>query len=245
MSRLLRAMGYLAALLAMQPVYAETLRLAGDAWAPYADTSLVNGGLATDLIRTALARAGYTTEYDQVPWARGIQDLSVGRYDVLIDAWYSDERTRIGQFSAPFLVNRLCFIKRKDSDISYSRLADLYAYPIAVVRGYAYSAEFDNDPNLKKVPVHSFSMSLRMLDAGRVQLAVEDEFAARFALSRESEALRDRVDFLTVPLSENNLHILVSLKNPNHAEIVDRFDREIAAMKADGTYERIFKLHDL
>lgn len=245
MSRMLRAMGYLAALLVMQPAAAENLRLAGDAWAPYADTSLVNGGLATDLIRTALARAGYTTEYEQVPWARGMLGLSEGRYDILIDAWYSEERTRIGQFSQPFLINRLCFLKRKDSAISYSRLADLYAYPIAIVRGYAYSAAFDSDPNLKKVPVHSFSMSLRMLAAGRVQLAVEDEFAARFALSRESREIRDAVDFLTVPLSENNLHILVSLKNPNHAEIVARFDREIAAMKADGTYERLFRVHDL
>lgn len=245
MSRLLCAMGYLAALLVMQPVSAQTLRLAGDAWAPYADTSLINGGLATDLIRTALARAGFTTEYEQVPWARGILGLSDGRYDILIDAWYSEERTRIGQFSQPFLVNRLCFLKRKDSPISYAKLADLYAYPVAVVRGYAYSAQFDNDPNLKKVPVHSFSMSLRMLAAGRVQLAVEDEFAARFALSREPQELRDRVDFLTVPLSENNLHILVSLKIPNHAEIVDKFDREIVAMKADGTYERLFRVHDL
>jgi polar amino acid transport system substrate-binding protein len=245
MSRLLRAMGFLAALMVMQPASAEVLRLAGDAWAPYADTSLVNGGLATDLIRTALARAGYTTEYDQVPWARGLLGLSDGRYDVLIDTWYSEERTHIGLFSKPFLINRLGFLKRKNSSISFVRLSDLYPYSVATVRGYAYSPEFDNNPNMKKVPVASFSMALRMLAAGRVQLAVEDEFAARFALSRESADVRDSIDFLTVPLSENNLHILVSFKNPRYAEIVAKFDREIEAMKADGTYERLFKLHDL
>ena len=41
------------------------------------------------------------------------------------------------------------------------------------------------------------------------------------------------MEFLPKPLSENSLHILVSLKNPEHAQIVAGFDREIAKMKAD------------
>jgi polar amino acid transport system substrate-binding protein len=232
-------------MLAAHTAAADKLRMVGDAWAPYADVSLLNGGLATDLISTALRRAGYTTEYEQVPWARAIYDLGEGRYDVLIDAWYSDERTRIGQFSAGYLTNRLRFIKRKDSDIDYQNLAQLHAHSIAVVRGYAYSSAFDNDYELKKIPVASFSTAVRMLAAGRVELTVEDEYAARFALSRESQQVRDSVEFLSKPLAENTLHILVSLKNPDHEKIVARFDQEIAAMKADGSYDTLFKLHGL
>ncbi|HEY0290036.1 MAG TPA: transporter substrate-binding domain-containing protein [Pseudomonas sp.] len=242
---LLRAIGLLGLMLAAHTAAADKLRMVGDAWAPYADASLLNGGLAIDLISTALRRAGYTTEYEQVPWARAIYDLGEGRYDVLIDAWYSDERTRIGQFSAGYLTNRLRFIKRKNSDIDYQNLAQLHAHSIAVVRGYAYSNAFDNDYELKKIPVASFSTAVRMLAAGRVELTVEDEYAARFALSRESQQVRDSVEFLSKPLAENTLHILVSLKNPDHEKIVARFDQEIAAMKADGSYDTLFKLHGL
>jgi polar amino acid transport system substrate-binding protein len=224
---------------------ADTLRMAGDDWAPYADTSLLNGGLATDLISTALGRAGYATEYEQVPWARAVHGLSEGRYDILINAWYSDERTRIGQFSANYLTNRLRFIKRKNTEIDYQTLAQLHPHSIAVVRGYAYSPAFDNDPDLKKVPVANFSTAVRMLAAGRVDLTVEDEYAARIALSRESQETRDAVEFLPTSLAENTLHILVSLKNPDHDKIVSSFDREISAMKADGSYDRLFKLHGL
>ena len=46
-------------------------------------------------------------------------------------------------------------------------------------------------------------------------------------------------------MSENSLHILVSLKNPRHEQIVAGFDREIAAMKVDGSYQRLMKQHGM
>jgi polar amino acid transport system substrate-binding protein len=238
-------MGLVGLLLVAQDALAQKLRLAGDAWAPYADVSLINGGLSTDLIRTALGRAGYATEYEQVPWARAVHGVSEGRYDILINAWYSEDRTRIGQFSGDYLVNRLRFLKRKTSSIDYQSLTQLHPHSIAVVRSYAYSPEFDSDADLKKVLVASFSTAVRMLAAGRVELTVEDEYAARFALSREPDEVRDNVEFLPKSLSENSLHILVSLKNPDHEKIVADFDKAIAAMKADGTYDKLFKLHGL
>lgn len=245
MPRLLRAMGLLGLLLLMQAAAAEKLRLVADAWPPFTDINLVNGGLATDLVSTALARAGYASEFEQVPWARALQGIGDGRYDVLVSAWFNHERTLIGEFSNEYLLNRVRFLKRKDSPIEFDSLKALHAYPIAVVRGYAYSSAFDSDSELQKVPVHSFSMAVRMLAAGRVALAVEDEYVARYNLSREVPRVRESVEFLPKPLSENGLHILVSLKNPNHAQIVANFDRGIAAMKADGSYDRMFRQHGL
>jgi polar amino acid transport system substrate-binding protein len=245
MPRLLRTMGLLGLLLLAHAATAEKLRLVADAWPPFTDINLVNGGLATDLVSTALARAGYTTAFEQVPWARALQGVGEGRYDVLVDAWFNNERTLIGEFSGEYLLNRVRFLKRKDSSIEFNDLQALHPYPIAVVRGYAYSSAFDSDPELQKVPVHSFSMAVRMLAAGRVALAVEDEYVARYTLNNEVPRVRGGVEFLPKPLSENSLHILVSLKNPNHAQIVASFDREIAAMKADGSYDRLFRQHGL
>jgi polar amino acid transport system substrate-binding protein len=245
MPRLLRALGLLGLLLTAQAGAADKLRLVADAWAPFTDASLLNNGLATDLVSTALARAGYTSEYHQVPWARAMHGLGEGHYDVLINAWYSDDRNRVGEFSAEYLVNRVRFVKRSRSSVEFRDLSQLYTRPIAVVRGYTYSPEFDNDPQLEKVPVSSFIMAARMVAAGRVDLALEDEFVARYYLAREPKNIRENLTFLPKSLTENSLHILVSLKNPRHAQIVADFDREIAAMKADGTYDATFKRHGL
>ena len=245
MLRLSRAVALIVLLLLAPTVAAERLRLVADAWPPFTDATLINGGLATDIVSTALARAGYASDFEQVPWARALMGVGDGRYDVLINAWYDEARTQLGQFSAEYLLNRVRFIKRRDDPIEYQNLQQLHAYPIAVVRGYAYSADFDADPKLQKVPVHNFAMAVRMLAAQRVRLTVEDEYVARYNLARESSRVRNAVEFLPKPLSENSLHILVSLKNPKHEQIVAGFDREISKMKADGSYARLLKQHGM
>ena len=245
MARLHRALALIGLLLLTQSAAAEKLRLVFDLWPPFTDATLLNGGLATDIVSTALARAGYPSDSVQVPWARALRGVGEGRYDVLVNAWYTDDRTRLGQFSGEYLVNRVRFLKRKDAPIEYNNLQQLHTYPIAVVRGYAYSPAFDKDASLQKVPVHSFAMAVRMVAANRVKLTLEDEYVARYYLSRESAKVRNAVEFLPKPLSENSLHILVSLKNPQHAAIVAGFDREIAEMKADGSYARLLKQHGM
>ncbi|NAP05896.1 amino acid ABC transporter substrate-binding protein [Pseudomonas syringae] len=245
MSQLLRAVGLLVFMLMAPANAAEKLRLVADPWPPFTDALLLNGGLATDIVNTALRRAGYTTLYEQVPWARAMLGLSQGRHDVLINAWFSEERTKIGQFSAEYLLNRVRFIKRKESPIGTLTHEQLHKYMIAVVRGYAYAPAFDNDAELQKVPVQNFSTAIRMLAAERVDLTLEDEYVARYNLAMEPDEVRDRVEFLPGSLSDNSLHILVSLKNPHHEKIVADFDREIAAMKADGTYDELLRLHGL
>lgn len=245
MPRLHRAFALIGLLLLTQNAAAQKLRLVADAWPPFTDASLVNGGLATDIVSTALARAGYASEFEQVPWARALLGVGEGRYDVLVNAWYTDDRTKLGQFSGEYLINRVRFLKRKDAPIEFNNLQQLHTFPIAVVRGYAYSPEFDDDASLQKVPVHSFAMAVRMLAADRVKLTLEDEYVARYYLARESAKVRSAVEFLPKPLSENSLHILVSLKNPRHEQIVAGFDREIAQMKADGSYAQLMKRHGM
>ncbi len=241
----IRAIALLAALLLGMPASAEHLRLSGDSWPPFTDRRLPNNGLAVDLVSTALQRAGYTTEYAEAPWARVMYGLQQGDYDLLVSAWYSDERTRYGLFSEPYLINRIRFLQHRRTHIYFDSLADLRPYSIAVVRGYSYSSEFDQDTSLSKVPVLEFAMGARMLAAGRVQLAVEDELVAQHYLNHELSEVKGGLEFLPKPLSENGLHILVRRTHPLHQQIVQDFNRAIAAMRADGTYARIYQRHGL
>ncbi|MBB2493885.1 substrate-binding periplasmic protein [Aquipseudomonas ullengensis] len=234
-----------AALLLSGSLHAELVRMSADSWPPFTDKRLPNNGLAVDLVNTALQRAGYTTEYIEAPWARVLHGLQQGDYDLVVSAWYSEERTRFGQFSAPYLINRVRFLQHRRTAIDYQSLADLRPYDIAVVRGYSYSQAFDQDASLRKVPVLEFAMGARMLAAGRVQLALEDELVAQHYLNRELAEVKDSLTFLPQPLSENGLHILVRLSHPRHQQIVDDFNRAIVQMRADGTYAQIYQRHGL
>ncbi|MDH4871040.1 transporter substrate-binding domain-containing protein [Pseudomonas sp. BN515] len=234
-----------ALLLATASAYAETLRMAADVWPPFTDARLPGNGLAAELVSTALKRAGHRPEYVEVPWARALRGVQVGDYDLIVNAWYSDERARFGQFSQPYLTNRILFLKRKGSDVDFRTPADLKRYSIAVVRGYSYLPSFDADTSLNKVAVKGFQMAARMLAAGRVQLTLEDDLVARYYLGRELAGVRDQLEFLPRPLSENGLHILVRRSHPRHQQLVDEFNRAMQAMRDDGTYQAIFARHGL
>ncbi len=116
---------WLAALLILSAaglVRAEpVLRLVGDPWPPYTDQGLPGGGLAVELVRTALARAGYRVEYTEMPWTRATRGLRQGRFD-LYSAWYVREREPYALHSAPYLFNRLRWITRRDEPIVYDGL---------------------------------------------------------------------------------------------------------------------------
>lgn len=227
------------------PVMAEHLRLAGNPWPPFTDGQLANGGLAVDLVSTALRRAGHTTEYVEVPWARVLRGLQLGDYDVAVAAWYSAERTHYGLFSEPYLVNRVRFLRRTGMPIEFTDLDSLRPYSIAVVRGYSYDAAFDAAQQLSKVPVLEFAMGARMLAAGRVQLTLEDELVVQYHLNRDLQEIRASVEFIEAPLSENNLHILVRRSHPLHQQLVHDFNRNMAGMREDGAYARIYRRHGL
>lgn len=241
MAALLRVLVLLGLLLAYNSAQAEKLRLVADSWPPFTDASMPGGGLATVIVTTALQRAGFTSEFEQVPWARALLGVEEGRYDVLINAWFNESRTRIGAFSTSYLSNRIRLLKRKGDPLRFRALNDLYPYPIAVVRDYAYSPAFDADVRLQKIPVRNFSVAVRMLAAGRVGLTLEDEYVARYFLQRESLSVRDSIELVEKPLGENTLHILVSLKNPEHQKVVAGFNQAISEMKADGSYQRLLK----
>ncbi len=226
-------------------VGAQPLRLVADSWPPFSGRRLDGNGVAVELVSTALSRAGYASDYREVPWQRAVLGLQRGDYDVLITAWYSREREAFGYFSAPYLVNRIRVVQRKGEGIVFNQLADLRAYKIAVRRGYAYSQAFMADAQQRTVEVSSFESAARMVRRGRVSLALEDEYVARFLFRHSLKDIADDLEFLPKPLSENGLHILIRLTHNEHIEIARRFDAAIAAMQADGSYGAIMARYGL
>ncbi|MGY4533996.1 polar amino acid transport system substrate-binding protein [Pseudomonas sp. TE3786] len=224
-------------------VNAESLRLVANTWPPFNDVNLLNNGLSSDLVITALKRAGYSSAYFQVPWARVLYGVQAADYDIVVSAWYDAERATYGVFSQPYLINRIRFLRRKGTDTRFRSLSDLGTASIAVVRGYSYQQAFDADTQLVKVPVVDFAMGARMLAAGRVQLTLEDELVARHYFQHELQSIEPQLEFLPKPLSENGLHILVRSSHPHAREIVERFDRAMQAMRDDGSYAKIFAAH--
>jgi polar amino acid transport system substrate-binding protein len=233
----------LAAVLLHNPAAAQELRLVAAYWPPFTDQSLSNNGLATELVSTALSRAGYSSQYTEVPWARVLLGIQNDAYDVVVAAWATPEREVYGQFSAPYQNNDMVFLRKKGRLIDYQTLSDLYPYRIAVQRDASYGPAFDSDPKLQKSAVNTFESRARMLLINHADLTLEDQLAAQYQLNHNLRDIRDQLEFLSKPVITHESRILVRRSHPEHAQIIRGFDKAMAEMRADGTYAQIVQRH--
>lgn len=221
--------------------YAENkpLKIAGSVWPPYIVDQGAEKGAATTLVREILKRAGYQTEVSIETWPRTLEGTSVGIYDVIISAWYTKERESHFQFTDPYFVNTIQFVKRKDAPINFRGYQDLKGLVIGVVNGYAYGDEFDNAKGILKLPSNHLIQNLLKLQQGRIDLTLGDKWVVRHELTEYFPTAIKDFAFLGKPVATRPLHAAVSRAHPQHEKIVTDFNKALKAMKADGSYEKI------
>ncbi len=222
---------------------AKTLRVTGSLWTPYLDSELPNGGLAVDLVRTALTRAGYAIEPSVESWSRAYEGTAVGVYDVVAAVWQNEERSEDLLFSEPYLLNDIVLLARKGILIEFANLSDLAGYRIGVVREYAYEDAFDRDPNLNRVTSNHLIQNLLLLRQGKLEMIVGDKWSIFYQISRYMPDDLEGFKLLPQPLTRRALRLGVSRHHAEAALIIDRFDQAIAAMKQDRTYTDILRKH--
>lgn len=219
------------------PAQAETLKLTASAWSPYVDAGTREHGFAMALLATALKRAGYETQVSLEPWPRALEATADGRYDVIGAVWYREERGQSLAFSEPYIECEIALIKRADSDFRFDGRESLIGRTIGVVDDYAYSRQAVDRTDLDVLSTGSVAESVAMLGDGEIDLAVADRRVALFHINER--ALAKRFDVLPEPLLKRGLRIAVSKTRPDYEKIIEAFEDEIDAMRADGSYDAI------
>lgn len=225
-------------------VAAEKVLQVGSApWAPYTDQGLPEMGLANDLVNTALRRAGYTPYGTMEHWNRILEGAKIGVYDVVATPWYSDERNEYLDFSEPYLENQIVFVKKKESPFEYTKYEDLNGMMIGVVVDYAYDERFNGDRNLIKIAERHLIQNLLKLTQGRIDLTLDDSRVLDYEINQFMPNRRSELVYMSKPLAIQGMRIGVSRDNPEHAQIVAGFNKAMAEMKKDGTYQKIIDKH--
>jgi len=242
-ARLIRSWLLAGGLIIAGAAQAEMLKVTGSLWSPYLDGDLPNGGLAVDLVRTALTRAGYEVQGNVEPWSRAYEGTAVGVYDVVAAVWQNEARGEELVFSNPYLLNDIIFLSRQGVLIEYRTLSDLSGFRIGVVRDYAYDEAFDSDPDLHRIENSNLIQNLLLLRQDRLDVIVGDKWSI---LHQISQFMPDDLAYFSAlpkPLARRALRLGVSRMNPNAAGIVAAFDEAIGKMQADGTYDEIVRKH--
>ena len=217
------------------------ITMAADPWPPFADPDAEGEGLAIRIVRAAFESQGYEVEMKFLPWARALQSVQEGIFDIIPTIWVSREREDHYDFSDPFLINTIVVIKRATDQFEYTGLNSLAGKKIGLIRGYSYDEEFLAATNYQKVTVSYLIQSLFLLTSYRIDLVVEDLIVARMLLNRQEESLRNSISFVDNPLSQKALHIAVSKNTPRGREILDIFNTGLMEIRNNGTYNALIR----
>ncbi|MFZ6049796.1 substrate-binding periplasmic protein [Pseudomonas sp. CR3202] len=240
-----RVLVLLLCLLFSAPAWSQKIIAAADSYPPFADPTHPAQGICLQIVRAAFASQGYTVDMRFVPWARALSGVKSGEYDILPNAWWTQERAAFLLFSEPYLKNEIKFIKRKGDPFEYDGLGSLTGKTVGIVKGYGYGDEFLNATNFARPEVSQVLQNVKKLVRGRLDLTLEDEFVARWIIKNNAPDLMQKIEFTHNGLSSQQMHVASSLKNPRHKAIVDAFNKGLATIKADGTFDTILRENGL
>lgn len=199
-------------------------------------------GMASELVRELLKRLGESGEISVVPWARGYHTVQQTPNTALFATIRNAEREPLFQWVGPILLAQDSFYALKNSGIQLRDLTDVAeAGPVAVPRDWFSYQELRNLGLTNLLGVTEPEQMFKMLKRGRVKLIVADNLS--FYSTGDAA---QQVDYLTAKDVEVALPYRASLGYitfwpGTDPAVIQRWQRELDAMKADGSFSRIYQ----
>ena len=220
-------------------VHAQNINLVVNIWPPYVDKALNDDGLAMKIVKTAFKRVGYTPTVRIEKWEKALEGSKLGVYDVVGAIWKSKSRKKKLLYSDPYLKNNIVLVANSNSQLEFNSLKDLHGLIVGILKDYAYDEKFMNDPRILKLEANRLTQNLLAVENGNIDLAVADKRLALYELKTFMGNNRQKFRFLAKPLASRHLYIAAPKNNPNSKTIIANFNKALASMKKDGTYQKI------
>ncbi|WP_238357637.1 transporter substrate-binding domain-containing protein [Cohnella zeiphila] len=196
-------------------------------------------GFDVDIAKEAAKRLGVKAEFAAQDFSGLIPSLQAGKIDAIISqVTITDERKQQIDFSQPYITNEVKIIVRQNND-SITKLEDFKGKNIGVGLGTNDESYLRNDvlPKVGKFNIKTYDdviTSLQDLNAGRIDATINNMYALKpivdkngFKIKAVGEAIKS--DQAGIAVRKNNPEFLAAL------------DQALTDMKADGTYNTIFK----
>lgn len=230
-------------LLLASPVSAEPLQLYTEEYPPvsFSENGEVDG-MATEVVRELLRRLGEQASIQSLPWARSLQIVRRTPNTALYTTIRNPMREAQFKWVGPLVVSEDNFYALRGSGLQISHPEQLHALgPIAVPRAWSTYQELRETglPNL--LPVNEPEQVFRMLNHGRVRVIVADNLSF---LAHGAQA--QQVDFLSSAdveaiYNHRTSYGYIAFWRDTPDERVQRWQAELDAMKADGSFLRIHR----
>lgn len=246
LATLLLTTAALAASAAMPGNTSTLIKLSANQWAPFTGADLPNHGVATEIVVTALERAGYKVEVEFMPWSRALTKAYYGQSDGVVGVWPTRQRREHLLLSDSYMDNALYLLYLRPELGPRINNDTLAGMRIGVGRDYDYSDSFLERHRLLMEPVDRIQQNLLKLQVGRIDMILEDKYAVQYVVSHFPDAYRSLPPLLSSakPALKLPLHFGIRHDHPQAGEIIAAFNLQLKAMKKDGTLGAILRKLD-
>ncbi|HLO79011.1 MAG TPA: transporter substrate-binding domain-containing protein [Magnetospirillum sp.] len=159
---------------------ADTVVLRTQEWAPY--QMIVDHkatGIAVDSVRCILDRMGLRSEISVLPWGRAQREVARGSASGFFAASRSTARDAYAEMSAPFIPQVWRWYSQADSVVDIHNKA----VKVGTLAGSGMERWLKEDGYTTVAALKSETALVRMLQKGRIQLALSNDAAFRYSLS--------------------------------------------------------------
>ena len=222
---------------------AQTLRLEGDAWAPYVMDSGAGGkGYMVDIAESIFREAGYAVSFQVTPWTRALHDAETGDADGIVGIYFAQAREKAFVIPAEELgvsLNR--FFVKSGSPWNYAGPGSLAGMVLGTISGYDYGelnpyiASQVQRKTGKVEEMHgndALQANLKKLMQDRVTVLVDDQVVVHFVASALGLDTQIRPAGALDP--GNKVGIAFSAKTPGAAEYARVLSAGIARLRKTG-----------
>jgi len=193
-------------------------------------------GFDIDIVNAVAKQAGIAVKFVNTPWEGIFNALNQGDRDLLVSSiTITDERKQTMDFSDPYFdANQLIAVP---NDSKVTRFDDLKSLKVGVQTGTTgdeavAKLQGKSSANIKRF--ESTPLALKELEGGGVNAVVADNgVVINYVANNAGAKFKTVSDAAFVPE-----HYGIAVKKGN-AELLAKLNQGLAAIKADGTYERI------
>lgn len=217
----------------------KTLKIAISEWEPYTGETIKDQGLLSALVVAAFENVGYKTEMTVLPWTRCLSMTSSGAMDGVVGLSYTKERSESLSYSEVIWTSQLVFFSAQGKDVAYTSLKDLAPAKIGIFNGSYLIKDFEGIEGITLVKVDTVEQNIQMLSSGRVNYIIDTKDAIHYLLNTKLKAEATKIQIVEPPYATDQLHMAFSKQNTDYKSITEDFNQGLAAIKANGTYDRI------
>ncbi len=225
------------------------LTMGWDPWEPYHYRTVDDQvtGLDIELVSAMIERAGCTLDFEQDDWATLLGRLREGKVDFLTGATRTPAREAFARFSDPYRKESFALYVRSGESDQYvgDTLEALLeqGFRVGVTNDYVYGdevAQLESDPRYSGLfeGVSIGELNFEKLKNLEIDGFLEDPFVA--ASMMRKRGLAEDVEEHAVVMDSGQVHLMFSRDAVPEA-VVARLNAGLAAIRADGTYDRLLE----